>query len=337
MKKKVGKKVIPIPGLKERLMEKGLYCLQEKNYSEAAALLEQARELDPDNGDIYIGLVMAYYESGNVIEAKRLAYEMLNGGIGDYIETLDLYIMILVQMNEYIEVVRVLDALFEEQEVPVNKREHFSRLLDFSRKRIEIVEDEKTDKSEEQDWKEKGLGLEGEVDSAVLLQIVARLSTVNVRPYVLEIKSFLTNPSTSAFIKTVLLNILREQEYAEEVVIEKFGMSCSRIPEKLPDPRSTSTLTEVVGLLAEKTESKNPVLFSAIRSLAESCFFLFYPFIPDALPPAAWAAGCHYLGETYHGDDRGLEHYASLYCVDLKEAAAAMAHIQSAEEISSLK
>ncbi|CAM3748758.1 tetratricopeptide repeat protein [Mesobacillus zeae] len=329
------KNVIPFPGLESRLLEKGLHCLHDKKYGEAASLLEQAREMDPENSEIYIGLVMAYFESGHAREAKQLAFEMLKGGIGDYIETMDLYIMVLVQLNEYEEVVATIEALLEEREVPKEKLEHFSRLLDFSRRMAETKDSASSLDTVQPEISGEQLGLLDKEDPGELLQIIARLSKENVRPYIEEIRGYLSSGGANPFQKTLLLNILKEQEYGKELRVEKFGMTDSFVPAECADPRETEKLVAVGEILAEKLENDNPVLYDNIRGLAERSFFLLYPFDPEPVNPAAWAAACHYLGNIYHGNEGAIEDYARQYGVSLPEAASALEFIRKAEEISS--
>src|SRR5690554_3378652 len=130
--KKSDKKVILFPNLVQRSLEKGLEYLQNKKYGPAVGLFEETLSYSPDNRDVYIGLLLAYYESGMLEKAKKTAKEMLAKGIGDYFDTVELYLMILVQLKEYDEMSATISALFDEQEIPYEKREHFFRLLEFA-------------------------------------------------------------------------------------------------------------------------------------------------------------------------------------------------------------
>lgn len=93
--------VIFFPGLEKKLTDLGLECLQLKKFDDAIDLLEEARVLDPENEDILIGLVMAYFEASAFKKAKELANIMLLKGIGDYFQMVDLYLTILIQLHEY--------------------------------------------------------------------------------------------------------------------------------------------------------------------------------------------------------------------------------------------
>ncbi|MCL6574313.1 MAG: tetratricopeptide repeat protein, partial [Bacillus sp. (in: Bacteria)] len=126
--------VIYFPGLEKGLTKKGLDYLEKKKYTEAINLLEDAKELDPDNDDVLVGLVLAYFEAGSFKKAKELANEMLLKGIGDYFQTVDLYLTVLIQLHEYHEIIETIEALLEEKEIPPEKYDHFLTILQFSQR-----------------------------------------------------------------------------------------------------------------------------------------------------------------------------------------------------------
>ncbi len=129
-------KVIAFPGLKDRLFEKGVDALEEGDAHAACDLLSQAYELESLNPEISTALVLALYECKEYEEAQGICREMLLEGVGDYFETVDMYLMILIQLHEHQDVVDTLHALFDEKEVPFEKEEHFKKLLQFSEKML---------------------------------------------------------------------------------------------------------------------------------------------------------------------------------------------------------
>ena len=130
-------KVINFPGLEKRLLEKGLENLQSKNYNDAIPLFEQCINLDPINQDGYIGLLLSYFDAGLVDQAMQLGQRMLREGIGDEVETLNIYLSLLVQRNEHEKVVMEINRLLKENRIPYDKLEHFERLLHLSEKMLE--------------------------------------------------------------------------------------------------------------------------------------------------------------------------------------------------------
>jgi tetratricopeptide (TPR) repeat protein len=336
MKKRDSKKdnVILFPGLEKRLLEKGLDYLKQKKYRDAIQFLEQALEHDPENSDIHVGLVLANFEAGYVKQAKQIAAEMLKGGLGDYIQVIDLYLMILVQMNEYNELVATIEALLEEREIPAEKLEHFTRMLEFGRRmQVSPAQDELID-FQDMEPEDKTLGLFDYMEPQDQVMISARLAKENIRPYIKEITEYVASEQGHPFQKTMLLNILREQEYAEEMDVLKFGWEQPFIPEKLLDLKDYIGMSPVIPLLENQLENADPVLYENILSLIERHFFLLYPFNLPKASAEAWAAAYHFLANEYYGFDEPLENFSEIYNSSEEEASEALAFIRMLEEIS---
>lgn len=326
--------IVLFPGLERRLLEKGMEMLREKDYRKAIEFLEQALIHESENSEAYVGLVLSYFESGNAEMAKSLAEEMLKKGVGDYIQVVDLYIMILVQLSEYDKVVSTIEVLLEEKEVPNDKFEHFSRLLHFSRK---MVDEQPENDSEEMHVKElegKRLSLFSYKDPQEQMMIAARLANENIRPYIEEIKNYLKSEEGHPFQKSMLINILREQDVNNEVEVKKFGLNEAFIPSSLPSLQEMEKMQEVAALVERKLESEDPVLCENIKSMVERNFFLIYPFNPQPESANAWAAAYHYLVSSYLGNDRSLDFYAQEYKTASLEIEKAVQFIKRLEEIS---
>lgn len=334
MKKRDSKKdnVILFPGLEKRLLEKGLDYLKQKKYRDAIQYLEQALEHDQENSDIHVGLILANYEAGYVKQAKQIAAEMLRSGLGDYMQVIDLYLMILVQLNEYAEIVSTIEALIEEKEIPADKQEHFTRMLEFGRRMLE----DGADMAETAEVESEGmtLGLFALQDPKDQVMIAARLAKENIRPYIKEIKEYVASEQGHPFQKTMLINILREQEFAEEIDVRKFGWEKSFIPGKIQDMKDYIANNDVIEILAGELENEDPVLYENILSLIERHFFLIYPFDLPQGAGEAWAAAYHFIANEYYGFDESLESFAELYTSSSEEAEQALAFIRKLEEIS---
>lgn len=336
MNKRDSKKdnVILFPGLEKRLLEKGLDYLKQKKYRDAIGFLEQALEHDPENSDIFVGLVLANFEAGYIKQAKQIAAEMLKGGLGDYIQVIDLYLMILVQLNEYDELVTMIEALLEEREIPAEKLEHFTRMLEFGRRMQASPAENELDDHHDLMGEEVSLGLFEYMDPEDQVMIAAKLAKENIRPYVKEIKEYIASEQGHVFQKTMLLNILREQEYAEELDVRKFGWEQSFIPERLPDLKDYIGMNPVIPILEDQLENADPVLYENILSLIQRHFFLIYPFALPKASAEAWSAAYHFLAQEYYGFDEPLEDFAEMYKSDEEEASEALAFIRMLEEIS---
>lgn len=326
------RKVIPFPNLGQRLIEKGLEYLQNKQFKQAVPLFEEALQMNGEDKDTYLGLVIAYFELGRLDEAKKLAQEMLETGIGDYFEILDLYMMILVQLHQYDELQIMLEALFEEREIPFEKREHLSQMHELSRKMM-LTNDNPSPNIVETDEPHPLFLEEQELNEQIVT--VTRIAHENIRLYIEEIKNFLTNETGHPFIKTLLLNVLREQEYNQELVVCKLDKQCTVIPVGLPDFQSQPFMNEIIALLSKRIESDNPTLFEHAKQIVERCFLISYPFELNNLHADIWAVAFHYIVLTYFGVDETMEEFSEQNGIEFKHFEEAIQFINKCEEISS--
>jgi tetratricopeptide (TPR) repeat protein len=326
--------IIFLPGLEKRLTDKGLESLQNKRYQEAITLLEEAREHDPENSDILIGLVLGYFEAGAYKEAKELANEMLLKGIGDYFHLVDLYLTILIQLHEYQEIVSTIEALLDEKEIPPDRQDHFLTILQFSRRMADNnVEEEPTEAPQESNHP-KELNLHSLKNINEQMLVISNLAEKNIRPYIEEIKEYLIFELGHPFLKTMLLTLLKEQEYDKEITVKKFQEDQSVVPTELPDIQTQPRMIEIENLLEKSLENNDPVLFENLKGMVERIFFISYPFEFKPEEASAWAAAFQLLVLDYFGADSDLHALSNEYEISPEKIEQALAKIRELEEIS---
>ena len=133
----------------------------------------------------------------------------------------------------------------------------------------------------------------------------------------------------------MLLNILREQEYSEEIQVRKLGWEKWFNPAELPDMKRYFEFSEVGKTLSSQVENDDPVLYGNVVGLLERHFFLLYPFQLPEGRAEAWAAAYHFVVNEYFGFDNSLDSFAELYNCSIEEAEQALTFITRLEEISS--
>jgi tetratricopeptide (TPR) repeat protein len=327
--------IIFLPGLEKRLTDKGLESLQNKRYQEAITLLEEAKEHDPENSDILIGLVLAYFEAGAYTKARELANEMLLKGIGDYFHMVDLYLTILIQLHEYQEIVLTIEALFDEKEIPPERHDHFLTILQFSRRMADNDnQQEPIEEPKEEDTHPKVLNLSSLKSLNEQMLAISNLAEKNIRPYMDEIKEYLNSNEGHPFLKTMLLSLLKEQEYDKEIVVKKFGEDQSVVPTELPDIQSQPRMKEIEYLLEKRLEHSDPYLFENIKGMVERIFFISYPFEFAPEEVSAWAGAFHLLVLDYLGMDSDLRDISNEYEISTEKIEQALIKIRELEEIS---
>ncbi|WP_394233140.1 tetratricopeptide repeat protein [Niallia oryzisoli] len=332
-KRKKGK-IVSFPGLEQRLVEKGLENLRQENYYEAIELLEHATRLDSTNSDSHIGLLLAYFDAGLIEKAVALVDQMLQEGIGNDIEIMNIYIMYLVQLHKYEEVVAAIEGLIVEDKIPADKLEHFYRLLDFSQRMLENPVDLSHTEPAEDRWLNKTIDLFHYTNPEEQMMLAGELNNKNIRPFVNEITSYLQSKDGSAFFKTLLLNVLKEQEYDKPVEIQKFNQRISVIPEQLPNITENEQFEEIISMIGQRLQHEDPVLYGHIKALVERQFFMLYPFDLESITIEAWAAAYHVLGNEYFGNHDTEWELREEYEVLQADLSKADSFIRMIEEIS---
>ncbi|MBV7506019.1 tetratricopeptide repeat protein [Bacillus sp. sid0103] len=326
--------IVFFPGLEKRLTDKGLENLEKKKFKEAITFLEEAREYDPDNDEILIGLVLAYFEASSFLKAKELAKEMLHKGIGDYLQMVDLYLTVLIQLHEYQEIVSTVEALLDEKEIPPDKYDHFITILQFSRRMAENRQLQRDEIEPEETPPLQELNLFANENLNEQLLLVSSLAEKNIRPYLAEIADYLEAEAGHPFLKTILLTLLKEQEIDSELSIKKFGMEMKVIPTQLPEVREAPRMKEVKAQVESRLESNNPGLFENTSGMVERNFFMSYPFELEPQSTHAWAAAFHHLAQDYLGMNTRIDLLSSEYGASVTEIEEAMAKIEQIEKIS---
>lgn len=343
MKKKKSRQiegnVVLFPEVEKRLAERGLERLKEKKYTEAISLLESAVDIDNENEEIKLGLVLALIEAGELARAKQLTEEMLKQGMGHYEQVVELHITILLQLHDFATIVTTIEALLEENSVSAEKVDHFYAILEFSRRNVENfsiegeheVEEFAAERVEDPDTRLDLLSLD---DHNLQMQLVSLLANRNLTPFMAEIREYLSDPEGQPFLKTLLLTLLQDQEYEKVLSLWKFGSKEDVIPVNLPDIREQPKMKEIIAILSEALEQKDPILLENCKSLVERHFFITYPMALEPEESRAWAAAFHFLTLKYYGVDPKLKEVAKRYEQSVPKIEQAIEWIKRIEEIS---
>ncbi|MGM0844039.1 MAG: tetratricopeptide repeat protein [Bacillota bacterium] len=326
-------KIVKFPRLKERLFEKGLDALQEGHLDQAAGLFEQAYEIEPEDGEVGAAYVLALYETKHYHRAKEICKELLLEGRGDYFKIVELYLMILIQLNEHREVVGTISALFDEKEVPLEKEEHFSKLLSFSTRVLEGKETPSPELPDDslQSAAEKILeGKEIQEQTLILAELVNR----NIRPYLTELLTALDDEDTHPFIQTMIVNVLREHGFNEEVWVNKFGKRKKCVPSSLEDVFQTTYYEEVTQEIEDFIAQRNPTLQQQVIETFNRHSFLLYPLEMEWPAEKAALAYLSY-GLNLYGEDLSSMGYVERTAGEEEELKSIEELINKLESVTS--
>lgn len=324
MKKRSGK-IIPFPMLKERLIEMGMDALNNKNYEEALELLFEARQWDSNHPEIDFGIAICFMELGDFVSAKQICKEMLHQAKGNYFQVLQMYLTILVQLGQYEEVEATIEAVLEENKLPSTHAEQFYKLLDLSRKMTEA-----NPKAAEDEDDDLFLLIDKQ------LFFVQTLKNKSAEGYLDTIQKMLLSKTVHPIVKTMLLQLLRDQEISESMKVTKFGESIVVKPDRLHDLLETPFAKKVINLLDDVLGNENPTLFEAVKEMWIRHLYVMYPFQPIPDNHALWAASLHAVGYEVFGIPIHLEEVGNIYQVKKAKMTAICQKIRQIEEFSNI-
>ncbi|PLR68322.1 MULTISPECIES: tetratricopeptide repeat protein [Bacillaceae] len=334
MDEKKKRKVIPFPNLSERLVDKGLEALKNKQFKEALNLFYEVRELGEERAEIHLGIALCLMELGELEEAKAVCRRMLHEDIGDYFTVLQVYLTILIQLRQYGEVQQTIEAVLQENHLPHDQAEHFYKLLDFSRKMNEDEELHSLEDEENEEWTEPRNLLENINQQVAYIQ---SLKDRNVSRHMMQLQSILKDARSHPVVQSMILHLLMENEVSKEVKIVKFGKTMSLIPAELEDLSELPFTKKVLNVLDDILGAENPSLFEAVKELWIRHLYVLFPFLPEPAEAKLWAAALHSVGYEMHGIAAPPEEVSYTYEVKQSMLAEAAGKIYEIEEISYLQ
>lgn len=320
--------IIPFPGLKDRYYEKGISSLESHHFQEAVDFLKQAYQMDSTDPHISAAYLAALYENGNYDDSKRMAEELLKSGIGSFYDVLDIYLMILIQLNDYKQVVATLKPLFEENEIPPEKAEHFLQLLKLSEKAVrnQVMENSPKDDipflHQEQSPQDQLIGL-------------GMLKDKNIHPYLDSLIEMLSVEKVHPFIKTAILSLFKENKIDQSILVEKLGKKETLNPMDIPSAEEFPFFHLVKNQMESQLRDHNPVLLEQILDMIERHSLCLYPFEWEPTNPSVWTAAYRAMGYELYGENWNLEKLAEFHSVQEAELGTIFTFIVKLEEISS--
>src|SRR5690606_26898128 len=124
--------VVVFPGTVERLISTAHKYVENYQFDLANQYFQEA--LQYTEGDEITLSVYAYslYESKAYETAKEVCEKLLSIGPSMYLEVMELYLTICMQLKQYKEVETIITSLLEEGAIPENQIEKFERLKNLN-------------------------------------------------------------------------------------------------------------------------------------------------------------------------------------------------------------
>lgn len=326
--------VILFPGLVKRLVEEGMNELKQKQATKAHRLFKEAASHDETDPQARFGIVLSLIELERQQEAVQETEVLLNEGIGNYFEILQVHVSLLVQLSHYDQVVHLLEAVLSEDKIPAKDAEMFYELLHFSRQMSESKNyDAKvlTDDNQEETMMELKAGLQAANEPAKwnALQSVRKLGLTSLQG---EIRKFVENKQTNPLMRTYALQLLHEWGDSKPLTYEREDQAIIVTPSELEEPGERQVDQAIREALEGQLEQDDPTLLHMAKQLHHSYLLMTYPFELNPENPQAWACAFHLVAAEQLGLDTDEGDMVQCYGCERFDVLSASNEIEALEQ-----
>lgn len=128
----------------------------------------------------------------------------------------------------------------------------------------------------------------------LLYMAIEQMEGINIRRLMPAIRNFLKDETKDSFAKSLLMELMIDQEIDEEMVLVKNGVSYDINPSYAPLVLNQEVAGSILMLLSEGIEDDNPSLFTLCEQFLSFYLYLVYPKYVDEYDYRAIAAAIHY-------------------------------------------
>lgn len=290
--------VIVFPGTYERLVERGLVAVEQSNFNQAVEVFDQAILYEPDYPEFLGPYAVALYETKEFERAKEIAARLLHSGAADYIDAMELYLTISIQLQEYEEVEMTIDTLIGEGIVPQDMLPKFTYLRELNGRLSNRYVDE-----------ERGAPVEpftleefNAMDKMHQQYALASLEGMDFTEMIPQLTELAERDDVEPMVISFVLALLHQTGYAEELTIRKFGWEMKITPSNMTLP-GRDDVTDDVRVEIERLLLKDPSRLEMAQGLIEKYAITAFPFGWNQYPAKEVAiAYVNYIDSLFSGE-----------------------------------
>lgn len=265
--------IIVFPGTYEKLVREGIQFVENEDYKQAVKLFEQAMDLEPESLEFLAPYAIALYEVKDFKRAKEITKRHLHNGPADYLGTMELYLTILIQLEEYEDVAIEIDVLLSEGFVPKELINKFTYLQALNHRLASRYSIDDTPVADPVFTLDEFLAM----DIGKQQQMLASLEGTDLRVVRDVLEDIVESVNLSPFIVTLGLSLLYQLGSEDKLTIRKFGLERIVVPKFMMMPGEDPIVREVLEELDELL-SQDPSRLELAKSLVEKFAILAYPF-----------------------------------------------------------
>lgn len=289
--------------------------IENKQYKEALELLTNLE----DEATRYLRLVCLYglqeYQT-----AKAEAVHAKNTAKETYYDIVAMQVSILKELEEYEEAISIIVEELSMPYIPYQYESTFNaaydELLLAKQEANEGMEIKNTAFSLED---MKNILTKEQTNEDVLYMAIEQMQGINIRRLLPAIRMFLEDDQKPAFAKSLLVEVMIDQEIDEEMVLVKKSIPYDINPSYAPMVLNQEIGNVIVELLANGIEDDNPSLFMLCEQFLNFYLYTIYPKYIDESEYRSIAGAIHYHLATLQYIDIELETIEVLYGCNQEE------------------
>ncbi|MEG0367331.1 MAG: hypothetical protein RR585_10870 [Coprobacillus sp.] len=289
--------------------------IQEGSYFEALEMLEDMT----DENTRYLRLVclvgLKEYQRAKQegMIAKAQAKET-------YYDVVSMYVTTLKELGEFEEAINILIEELSMPYIPYQYEMLFNTAYD------EVLL-EKQEMNYEVESKNQIFSVEEiaqilknkDCNEDLLYMALDQLQQLNIRLMIPTVQEYLLNPHRHFFAKTLIIEIMIEQQVDEDIQVDKFGQIYDINPSYMPLVLQQPQYEGILRFLQNGIEDENPTLFNQCVEYLEYSLYALYPKEIYDDEYGVKAAAIHYYVATLQGMEIDVDDLEIMYNCDRNE------------------
>lgn len=258
------------------------------------------------------------------MKAKALASET-------YYDVVAIYVSILKELEEYEEAINIIVEELSMPYIPYQYETTFNAAYD---ELLLAKQEASYDGTVQKVFSEEDIEnilLRDDANEELLYMAIEQLESMNVRRLLPAIRSFIKNNEKPDFAKSLLIELMIDQEIDEEMVVVKKEIAYNINPVYEPMVLNQEAGQVILQLLSDVIENDNPSLFLMCEQFLNFYLYSIYPKYIDDNEYRIIAGAIHYHLATLQYIDIEIEDIELNYNVEAKDVYDVLKTIQIIE------
>ncbi|WP_294578162.1 hypothetical protein [uncultured Thomasclavelia sp.] len=292
--------------------------------------LELLNDMD-DETTRYQRLV-CLYGLGQYHQAKNEGILAKAKATNTYYDVVSIYVATLKELEEFEEAINIMVEELSMPYIPFEYEMMFNAAYDelLLAKREANEGMERVNRAFTLEDMENILSKD-QVNEDLLYMAIEQMEGMNIRRLVPVIRNFLKDENKPGFAKSLLVELMIDQEIDEELQLVKNGVNYELNPSYAPLVLNQEVGESILKLLSEGIEDDNPSLFALCEQFLSYYLYLVYPKYIDEYDYRAIAGAIHYHLASMQYIDIEMEDIEFLYNCDEAEVLEKLNEIREIE------